>query len=289
MDYTSVFRSKSGENQVLEAYDSIMKVWPVPYQELYVETKLGVTHINVSGPSTASPVVLVHAYYASAASWYRNAVQLSEYYRVYTIDVIGDPNKSKPYKPIRKAEEFIQWLNEVMDKLHIEKAVFIGNSVGAFHILNFAMHAPDRIQKMVLIGPAATFLKINSFYYHTFPGGMTGWPFLVRHAIGWIENGASLDPQFKRLFYLMMRYGKSVNQVFPFVFSNDQLEKVNITTLLIYGDKECIYNIDQAANRAIHLMKNVQVEIVPNANHLTAVSNPEATNNAILNFLKETN
>jgi len=289
MDYISVFRSKSGEQHVLEAYDAIMKVWPVPYQELYVETKLGVTHIIVSGPATASPVVLVHAYYASAASWYRNIEQLSEHYCVYSIDIIGDPNKSKPYKPIRKAEEFIHWFNEVMDKLNLEKSVFIGNSVGAFHILNFAMHAPDRVRKLVLIGPAATFLKINHFYYHTFPGGITGWPFLVRHAIRWIENGAQLDPLFKRLFYLMMRYGKSVNRVFPIVFSDDQLEKVNIPTLLLYGDKECIYNIGLAAKRATQLMKNIKVEIIPEANHLTAVSNPEATNNAMHHFLKETN
>jgi len=174
-----------------------------------------------------------------------------------------------------------------MDKLHLDKAVFIGNSVGAFHILNFAIHAPDRVQKMVLIGPAATFLKITPFYYHTFPGGITGWPFLVRHAIGWIENGAQLDSKFTRLFYLMMRYGKSINQVFPFVLSDDQLEKVNIPTLLIYGDKECIYNIDLAAKRATQLMKNIQAEIIPNANHLTAVSNPDTTNNAVINFLKD--
>ena len=288
MDYISVFRSRSGEKQVLEAYDSIMKVWPVPYEELYVETKLGATHVIVSGPATASPVVLVHAYYASAASWYRNVERLSEHYRVYSIDIIGDPNKSKPYKPIREAEEFIQWFNEVMDKLNLEKSVFIGNSVGAFHILNFAMHALDRVQKIVMIGPAATLLKIIPFYYHTFPGGITGWPFLVRHAIGWIENGTKLDPLFKRLFYLIMRYGKSVNQVFPFVFSDDQLGKMKTPTLLLYGDKECIYNIGLAVKRATQLIKNIKVEIIPEANHLTAVSNPEATNNAILNFLNET-
>ena len=288
MEYISVFRSNSGEKKVLEAYDSIMMAWLVPYEELYIATKLGSTHIIVSGPKDASPIILIHAYYASAVSWYRNAAQLSEHYRVYTIDIIGDPNKSKPYKPIRKADEFIYWLNEVIDALHLEKAILIGNSVGAFHILNFALHEPERVQQMVLIGPAATFLKINPFYYHTFPGGITGWSLLVRHAIGWIENGAPFEPPFKRLFYLMMRYGKSINQVFPFVFSDDQLGRVNIPALLIYGERECIYDIQGAAKRATRLMKNIKVVIIPHANHLTAVSNPGATNSAILKFLTET-
>jgi pimeloyl-ACP methyl ester carboxylesterase len=85
-----------------------------------------------------------------------------------------------------------------------------------------------------------------------------------------------------------MRYGKSVNQVFPFVFSDDQLVRLNLPTLLIYGERECIYDIQAAAKRAIRLMKNIKVEIIPQANHLTAVSNPGATNIAILKFLTKT-
>jgi hypothetical protein len=76
---------------------------------------------------------------------------------------------------------------------------------------------------MVLIGPAATFRQIMPFYVHTFPGGMTGLPFLVNHAVNWIENGVKFDPEFRRLFYLLLKNGKATNQVFPKVFTNDEL------------------------------------------------------------------
>lgn len=36
MDYLSVFRSKYGEDQVLEAYDAIMDLSPVSYYEMRV-------------------------------------------------------------------------------------------------------------------------------------------------------------------------------------------------------------------------------------------------------------
>lgn len=98
--YLSVFRSLKGENQVIEAYDAILNSWPVPVSELYVNTSLGSTHVIVSGPEEAPPLILIHAFYASAVSWFGNIKSLSQSFRVYAVDIIGDPNKSKPYPSI---------------------------------------------------------------------------------------------------------------------------------------------------------------------------------------------
>jgi pimeloyl-ACP methyl ester carboxylesterase len=287
-NHLSVFRNKSGEVQVLKAYDSIMDSWPVPYEDLFISTRLGKTHVISSGSEDAPPIILIHAFYASAASWFQNAGSLSKSYRVYAVDIIGDPNKSQPLKPIRQLADFVDWFNDVMNELHLDQADFIGNSVGAFHIMNFALSAPQRVRRMILIGPAATFLKITPFYIHTFPGGMTGWTFLVRHAIRWIENGVPLNSKFYKLFYLIMKYGKSANQVFPAVFTDEQLKKITTPTLLIYGEKEVIYDYKLAINRAEQYIQNIKTEIIPQGNHLTAVSQPDFTNRAILNFLNGT-
>lgn len=284
----SVFRTAPGEKQVLEAYDSIMDSWPVPYEDLFLNSSLGRTHVIASGAKDAPPIILIHAFYASAASWFQNAGCLSRSYRVYALDIIGDPNKSQPLKPIRQLSDFVVWFNDVMNELHIDQADFIGNSVGAFHIMNFALSAPQRVRRMILIGPAATFLKITPFYIHTFPGGITGWTFLVRHAIRWIENEAPLDPKFQKLFYFIMKYGKSANQVFPAVFTDEQLKRITTPTLLIYGEKEVIYDYNLAINRAEQYLQNIKTEIIPGGNHLTAVSQPDFTNRAILNFLNGT-
>ena len=269
----------------MEAYDAILKSWPVPYEELYVLTSLGSTHIIVSGPEDAPSLILIHAFYASAVSWYKNVERLSQGFRVYCVDIVGDPNKSKPVRLIRQLSDFVTWFNELMDGLHLEQADFIGNSVGAFHIANFALNAPDRVKRMVLIGPAATFLKMPRFYLHTFPGGMTGWTFLAHHAVKWVENGAPLEPAFHKLFYLVMKYGKSANQVFPAIFSDEQLKTIKTHVLLIYGEKEVIYDYNLAIQRAEKHLQNVKTVIIPGANHISAASVPELTNEAILKFL----
>jgi pimeloyl-ACP methyl ester carboxylesterase len=262
-----------------------MSLWPIPFEDLFIPTHLGSTHVIASGPKDAQPAVLVHAFYASAASWYRNVGILSRNYRVYAIDMIGDPNKSKPFRPIRKLSCYVDWFNDLMDGLHIKKADFIGNSVGAFHIMNYALHEPGKVSRMVLIGPAASLRRITPFYIHTFPAGMTRWPFLIKHAIGWVENGAPFSPEFRKLFYLTLRNGRSANQVFPVVFSDKILQNIKTPVLLLYGANEVIYDYQKAALRAKHHLLNLRVEIIPEANHLTAVSQPEPTNKILLDFL----
>ena len=285
--YLSVFRSEFGKNKILTEYDSIIESIGIHYEERYLNTCLGRTHVIISGEINNPPVILIHAFYATAASWYQNLKVLSENFRVYTVDIIGDPNKSEPIRQIRKLTDFTNWFNDMMSELNIEKADFIGNSVGAFHVANFALHSPDKVKRMILIGPAATFSQIMPFYFHTFPGGITGLSLLVRHAVKWIENEIPFESGFHKLFYLTLKYGKSANQVFPKVFTDEELAKIETPTLLIYGDKEVIYNIDKSIDRAKRLMKNIKVKIIPHANHITAASNAKVTNETILRYLEK--
>ena len=282
----SVFRNESGKNKVLQEYDILIESIGIHFEERYLNTCLGTTHVIISGKNEKPPVILIHAFYATAASWYQNLKVLSEHFRVYTVDIIGDPNKSEPIKSIRDLSDFIAWFGDLMRELKIERADFIGNSVGAFHVANFALHSPEKIKKMILIGPAATFLQIMPFYFHTFPGGITGFPLLVRHAVKWIEHDLPFESGFHKLFYLNLKYGKSANQVFPKVFSDEELGKLKTPTLLLYGDKEVIYDTDKAIERAVKHMKNIKVKIIPNANHITAASNAKVTNEIILRFFE---
>jgi pimeloyl-ACP methyl ester carboxylesterase len=287
-NYLPVFRSPEGERLVLEAYESVIKSTGC-LEEIYIPTFLGMTHILSTGPVDAPPLILVHAFYASAASWYRNVNELALEFRVFLVDIIGDPNRSKPLRLIRDMKDYVQWFNEVLNGLELDSAYFAGNSVGGFHLANLAMCFPEKVKKLILIGPAATFLPMFPFYMNTFPGGMTGWTPFVRHAVKWVENRSPFEDEFRLLFFLLMKYGKSANQVFPAVFSDHQLTNLNVPVLLIFGEREVIYNINKAIDRAMKLMPDVSAQIIPGGNHLTAVSRPDAVNRAIRNFLLSVN
>jgi hypothetical protein len=66
--YIPMFTSPAGEAEVMRAYQASMDKWPVCYKELTVPTSFGETHVIVSGPESAQPVVLIHALLAGENS-----------------------------------------------------------------------------------------------------------------------------------------------------------------------------------------------------------------------------
>ncbi len=152
-----VFDSAQGRTEIERAYQAVLDQWPVPYVQRHLPTRFGVTHVIESGPPKAPAIVLLHAYFATAAAWYRTVGALSRDHRVVAIDVIGDANLSRPVRPITSLDEYDRWFVEVLDGLGVTTLSLAGNSFGGFLATHFAIEMPERVTKLVLIGPASTF------------------------------------------------------------------------------------------------------------------------------------
>ena len=294
--YIPTFTSLEGKAEVMQAYQAILDCWPVPYTELMVPTRFGDTCVIASGPEEAPPVVLLHALLATAASWYHNVEALSPEYRVYAVDVVGEGNRSCPTQPIRSLDDFLGWFTELIDGLGIDTLALVGNSYGGFTGCYYAMKLPERIRKLILIGPAATIDRMTPFYTHMFiPKAIYGFfPKLpgrggaMRRSVDWMHAGLPRDPLWEPLFYRSMEYGSLINQVFPRVYSAEEFAQIKAQVLLVLGEKDLIYsNRNHAVQAARESIPNLQVEIIPAAHHVTAVSQPELVNARILRFLGE--
>ncbi|HET9906205.1 MAG TPA: alpha/beta hydrolase, partial [Anaerolineales bacterium] len=87
------------------------------------------------------------------------------------------------------------------------------------------------------------------------------------------------------MFYRSMVYGGLINQVLPRVYSKQEFAQIKARILLILGGKEMIYNNLQAAKRAAReRIPGVQIEVISNAHHITALAQPEIVNEKILKF-----
>ena len=91
-----VFTTHGGELDATRAYDAVLRSWPIHCDDVTVGTSFGDTHVIAGGPAEGPPVVLLHALFATATSWYRNVEALSSTHRTYCVDVIGEANKSQP-------------------------------------------------------------------------------------------------------------------------------------------------------------------------------------------------
>src|SRR5512133_2250112 len=111
----SVFRSPKAEAQYCAAYEAVLEKWPVPYEEVYIPTRFGDTHVIASGSKDTDPLILLHPAGGGGVIWIRNVESLSQQYRVYAVDTISEPNKSILTRPIsfNQRQDFADWLADL--------------------------------------------------------------------------------------------------------------------------------------------------------------------------------
>ena len=278
-----VFRSPDSQAQFERAYKDALGLWPVAYEELCISTAFGQTHVVACGPKGKHAVVLLHPA-GGAVIWARNVVALSQEFRIYAVDTIGEVNLSRPSQRVATIQGFMEWMTDLLDGLEVEQAHLIGNSFGGFLALAAAIHLPDRVDRLVLISPAASFTQMWPWVLHFFPAYMSRSPRVLRWAYDWIWQGFPVDACIQELRMITSVSGVP-RHVAPKVFSDQELRKVKAPTLLLIGDREVIYNRERVVRRARRLMEDLHYEQVSRANHNAEYTSAEQVNEKITSFL----
>ena len=286
----SVFRKPEGEAHYYAAYDAVLEQWPVPYEDLFVPTRFGDTHVIASGPKDADPLVLLHPAGGGGVIWIRNIQTLSQRYHTYAVDTISETNKSILTCPIslrHQREDFADWIADLFDGLNIENTFMVGNSFGGFLTLNTAYHHPNRLKKIVLISPAASFVPISAWSWHFLPANLIGFLFdsekMLLKPYQWIWQDFPAEEGMANLRAATAIAGHARHWS-PTVFRDDELRSIQTPTLLLIGDHEVIYKPEDAIRRASRLVPNLKAEIISNANHIAEYTNAELVNKRILEF-----
>src|SRR5271154_1403118 len=234
------FRSEESRARFMAAYDAALADWPVPFEAIDVPTRLGPTHVIASGAADAPPLLLLPSFAGTAAVWRLSAEGLSRHFRLYAVDVIGQPGKSLANRPLRN-REYAPWLAEVMDGLGVTRASIVGCSFGAFLALNQALETPDRVERVVLISPAGIFA--SQYWTLTYAMRIRAPVLrLTRRLTGAkrAPNLADLGPRrlprdlkWAALIGVTMAERAKVSVTNPTVFSRRQLRQARAPTLLL--------------------------------------------------------
>jgi pimeloyl-ACP methyl ester carboxylesterase len=290
------FKSKQGEVEYLAAYDAMMAYWSVPYESIDIPGTYGCTHVVVSGPKEAPALVLLHGGRASLTMWSANVGDLSRDYRVFAVDIIGQPGKSIPDQTFQKREDLIPWFSELLDALKIKKANLVGQSYGGWFAVAYALRRPERVDKIVLISPAACFQPLN--FQHALRGARMFF-FPSRAAMRsfklWEtylpniqdkQNRAFFEAKLEQL-YLGFKHFRCQGEANPEIFSDGELKGLQVPTLLLIGQQEVIYDPVKSIERARRLIPAIQASLIPEASHDLAYFQANTVNKLILEFLKD--
>ncbi|KAF2335622.1 alpha/beta fold hydrolase [Flavobacterium daemonense] len=108
------------------------------------------TKISYSDSGTGNAIVLLHGFLENKKMWKDYVAFFSQKYRVIAIDLLGH-GESDCLGYVHEMEENANAVNEVLENLKIEKAIFLGHSMGGYVGLAFAELYPQKIQKLVLL------------------------------------------------------------------------------------------------------------------------------------------
>ena len=118
----------------------------------FLELPSATVHYRDQG--TGPPLLLLHGFGSSLHTWDGWVAELSGAVRLVRLDLPGfgltGPFAHNDYG----AERYLEVLDAFLDHLGIERCSIAGNSMGGFFAWRYALHRPDRVDRLILIDPA---------------------------------------------------------------------------------------------------------------------------------------
>ena len=257
-------------------------------QILYKNTKISYSD---SGKGTA--IVLLHGFLENKKMWQEYVTFFSENYRLITMDLLGH-GESDCLGYVHSMEENANVVHEVLEHLHIQKAIIVGHSMGGYVGLAFAELYPKKIQKLVLLNSTSKedsaekklnrtrAIKAVKQNYVTFVSMSISNLFSENNRIRLTKEIEKVKDQALKtplqgivasLEGMKIRKGR------------ESLLKQNLfPVLLILGKKDPVLNYDESISQ----IKNTTAELVSfEDGHMSHIENKEELKNTLLDFFKK--
>lgn len=286
----AVYKSQEGYDAMMSLYRQYLSKWPVPYQEIDVETTWGTTHVIKSGVSRGAPVVVLHGGGSNAAL--TCLADLARDNAVYTVDIMGDAGKSVPRAIPMNANEVAQWLNEVLAGLKIERATVIGLSYGAYAGQRLLAYYPEKVRGLVMLHYAyidqmPPLLTIARMIWHSSRNDRAG----VRALLAIINGGPLADRAMQKTFEdHFLTVGRHCRQERANMYDAipaAEVKSVNRPVLVIIGEKDPLFDAKKAQARWREINNPaIRFELVSGMGHLPMDHLPQIMAR-IHGFLKE--
>ncbi|WP_046728172.1 alpha/beta fold hydrolase [Streptomyces humi] len=270
---------------------------------------VGGTRVFVAEAGSGPPVLLLHGGGPGAtgvSNYARNIAELAEEYRVIVPDL---PGYGRSTKGVDRADPFGHLAGRVrglLDRLALDRAHLVGNSYGGACALRLALDTPDRVDRMVLMGPggvgttrALPTRGLNSlldYYSGDGPSRLKLEKFIRHHlvfnAAGVPESvideryRASIDPEVVAAPPLRRPAGPgALRTLWRTDFTRDpRLRRLPVPTLVLWGAEDRV-NRPSGARMLADRMPDCDLYLVANTGHWVQFERAGLFNRLCADFL----
>ncbi|MFI1867969.1 alpha/beta fold hydrolase [Streptomyces jumonjinensis] len=231
--------------------------------------------------------MLLHGGGATSAVWFPNAAELSRTRRVYAVDRIGEAGRSRcGDRPIRTADDLLDWLDGVLDGLGLDRADLCGHSYGGWIALAFALRTPRRVRRLALLDPTQCFAGFSPGYL------LRALPVLIRPTarraralLAWETRGAETDPGWLELYGLAAEFPRTKIVTGSRPGPRRLRDSATPALVLLAGESRAhdVRRVEAAARRRL---PHAETAVLPGVSHHgLPFTRAAALNKALLGFL----
>lgn len=244
--------------------------------------------ISYTDSGSGTPLVLIHAFPTDQRLWKPQQDELKTNFRVITLDLSGFGKANSANGEAITMADYATEVKDLLDKLHIEKAIIGGESMGGYIALAMLQKYPNSVAGLILsdtqsIADTAEIKdKRESNARDVLDHGTTN---LID---GFIVKAVSPDASETTKTYLRAILDAQPATALASALrgmalrpdTSDLLSRTSIPVLIITGEQDALISPQQSAN--MHkLAKNSQLIVIPNAGHLSSLEQPEKWNQAV--------
>lgn len=285
----SIYKNSQAKEAVIALYDKQLTELKIPYEDIYLDTSFGRTHLISCGNFEKQPLLVFHGGNATTAYNLKYCSFLLPHFHLYAVDTIGHPGKSSEVSLSPYNQDYGKWGKEVIEKLGYPQMACLGGSFGAGILVKMMCAAPEMIARSVLLVPSAinNAASINSISM-AFPMCM----YWITHKDKWfLKCMLPMALKEENISKDMLITAKcsidnaKIKTIMPQNESARELRKYRNPVLVMAAEKDCLFPANKVLPKARKVWKQSKTYLLKDRGHIHELTTYEKE--MIVSALKE--
>ncbi|MEM7543389.1 MAG: alpha/beta hydrolase [Pseudomonadota bacterium] len=255
---------------------------------------------NYHDLGNGAPVLFLHGSgpgVSGWANWRLVLPEVSKSLRAISPDIVGFGFTERPENISYSLDGWVKHAIDFLDALEIEKTHLVGNSFGGALSLALAIRAPERVDKLILMGAAGVEFELTD-------GLDFAWGYtpslenmrklldlfaydrgLVTDELAQLRYEASMRPGIQEAYAAMFPAPRQ-NGVRELASDEAAIKAIDKPTLIIHGREDRIIPLSSSL-KLFELIDDAEIHLFGRCGHWTQIEHNQRFNQLVIDFLTD--